>query len=293
MSAISASLVKELREKTNAGMMDCKNALVESNGDLEAAEELLRKKGIARAGKKADREAKEGLIVAAISGDGATGLLLEVNCETDFVAKNDNFRNFADSLAQVLLATPVETPEDFLAAAHPSGGTVDEVVKAKIAEIGENIQVRRLVRYEAAPGAKLATYIHMQGRVGVLLEATAGNAATFDNDAVLTTVKDITLHIAASSPVAVGRDEVDPALVAKEREIAAESDRCKGKPQNVVEKIVDGMIGKFYSQICLLEQGFVKNPDQTISDLLAATGKQAGDTLGVTRFRRMAIGEAS
>ncbi len=292
MTQISALLVKELREKTNVGMMDCKSALVEAGGDLEAAEDILRKKGIAKAGKKADREAKEGLVTALIREDGVVGVLLEVNCETDFVAKNENFRAFTDELALVLLATEVEDAAGFLAAPHPGGGTVEDVVKEKIAEIGENILIRRLARFETGANGRLASYIHMQGRVGVLLELEAGKGSdSFGADGVAEVVKDITLHIAAASPSCVRREELDPALVAKEREIAAE--QVKGKPENVIEKIVDGKMGKFFAQVCLLEQGFIKDTDKTVGALLDETGAKAGDSLTVTRFKRLAIGEAS
>lgn len=292
MSQISASLVKELREKTNVGMMDCKAALVEAGGDLEAAEDILRKKGIAKAGKKADREAKEGLITVVIREDGGVGVLLEVNCETDFVAKNDNFRAFTDELAGILLATEVEDAAGFLSSAHPSGGTVEDVVKEKIAEIGENILIRRLARFETGANGRLASYIHMQGRVGVLLELEAGKGSdSFNADGVAEVVKDITLHIAAANPSCVRREELDPALVAKEREIAAE--QVKGKPENVIEKIVDGKMGKFYAQVCLLEQGFIKDTDKTVGQLLEETGAKVGDSFTVTRFKRLGIGQAS
>ena len=292
MTTISASLVKELREKTNAGMMECKGALLETKGDLVLAEELLRQKGIIKAGKKADRAAKEGIVAAAISPDGRTGILIEVNCETDFVAKNENFRAFVDGMAQHLLATDVADGDRdaFLATTHPAGGTVEEAIKGKIAEIGENIVARRIARFTTGPNGRLASYIHMKGRVGVLLEASATKPATFENEDVLATVKDITLHITAASPLCIRRDEVPAELVAKEREIYAE--QVKDKPAAVLEKIVDGKMVKFYSQVCLVEQGFVRDPDQTVADLLKAVGGKAGDTLAIERFRRFAIGEA-
>ena len=292
MAEITASLVKELREKTNAGMMDCKAALTESNGDLAVAEDILRKKGIAKAGKKADREAKDGCIQSAISACGSTGTMLEVNCETDFVSKNENFRGFVDELSKVLQATPIADGDTaaFLATQHPSGLVVEEVIKSKIAELGENIVVKRLARFEASPATRLATYIHMQGRVGVLLEVAAGNAATLGLDEVKAAVQDITLHICASSPICISRDDVPEDVVAKEREIAAE--QVKDKPAAAIAKIVEGKLGKFFSQICLLEQGFIKDPDQTIADLLKSIGSKAGDTITVKRFKRFAIGEA-
>lgn len=292
MSAITASLVKELREKTNAGMMDCKAALTEANGDLAAAEDILRKKGIAKAGKKADREAKDGLVHAAISADGTTGTMIEVNCETDFVSKNENFRGFVQELSSLLQGTAVADGDTaaFLATPAAGGLSVEETVKAKIAEIGENIVIKRLARFTAEGNSRLASYIHMQGRVGVLLEVAAGKAETLQHADVKSVVQDITLHICAASPICISRAEVPTEVVEKEKEIAAE--QVKDKPAAAIAKIVEGKLGKYYSQVCLLEQGFIKDPDQTIADLLKATGSKAGDTLEVKRFKRFAIGEA-
>lgn len=290
MSAITASLVKELREKTNAGMMDCKAALTEANGDLAAAEDILRKKGIAKAGKKADREAKDGLVHASISADGRTGTMIEVNCETDFVSKNENFRGFVQELSALLQGSEVADVAAFLATPAASGLSVEETVKAKIAEIGENIVIKRLARFNAPENSRLASYIHMQGRVGVLLEVAAGKAGSLQNADVKAVVQDITLHICAASPICISRDEVPAEVVEKEREIAAE--QVKDKPAAAIAKIVEGKLGKYYSQVCLLEQGFIKDPDQTIADLLKTTGSKAGDTLEVKQFQRFAIGEA-
>jgi len=289
MTTISASLVKELREKTNAGMMDCKTALVEAGGDLDTAADILRKKGITKAGKKAERAAKDGCVYAAISEDGKTGILLEVGCETDFVSKNENFRTYVGQLGDVLLANEVADLDAFLALPHPSGGTVTDANNAKIAEIGENIVIRRIARYSGGENTRLATYIHMQGRVGVILEAKAEKGAAFSNEDVLTAIKDITLHITASSPEFLSSDEVSEAVVAKEREIYAE--QVKGKPENVIGRIVDGKMNKFYSQVCLLEQGFIKDPDKTVADLLKEVASKANDTVSIVRFERFAIGE--
>lgn len=294
MAEITASIVNELRRKTNAGMMDCKKALTEAAGDMEAAIDILRKKGIASHGKRADREAKEGAVQALLNADGTTGVLVEVNCETDFVGKNEGFRAFVDTVATQLLNNAAAGSD--LAAALgqtvPGGSlTLDEVIKAKGGEVGENIGLRRFVRYDAPANASIASYIHLGGKVGVLLEASAGKAETLASDAFKTLLKDINLHIAASSPIAIGRDAVDPEIVAKERAIYADSDRLKGKPAAAMEGILNGMIGKFFSQICLLEQGFVKDPDKTITQLVDETGKALGDTITITRFTRYALGE--
>lgn len=292
MAEITAQTVKELREKTNAGMMDCKKALTEAGGDLEQAIDILRKKGIASHTKRADREAKEGAVQALLNADATVGAMVEVNCETDFVGKNDGFRAFVNAVAEHIVANPVADADLPALLAQPfaaGGGTLDEGVKAKGGEVGENIVVRRFRRFEAAPGGRIAQYIHLGGKVGVLLEAGAEKPETLASDAFRTLLKDINLHIAASSPACIDRDGIAAELVAKEREIYAE--QVKNKPANVLEKIVDGKMVKFYSQVCLLEQGFVKDPDRSIRQLLAETGKSLGDSLTIRRFARFALGE--
>lgn len=265
MADITAELVRTLRDKTNAGMMDCKKALTETNGNLEEAETLLRKKGILKAEKKADRQTKEGVIHASING--SAGVLLEVNCETDFVAKNDNFKAFVTALGEKLAG-----------GADAAGEEVAEFVKSKIAEMGENIVLRRVQKFDAANGV-LQSYIHLGGRVGVLVQATAA-----DSDASRSILKDVAMHIAASSPRFLSRDEVSPEFIAREREIAAE--QVKDKPAAMVEKIVNGKIDKIVGENCLLDQPFIKNPDINV----AAHVKSGGD-IKLTRFVRFAVGE--
>lgn len=294
MAEITASTVNELRRKTNAGMMDCKKALTEAAGDMEAAIDILRKKGIASSSKRADREAKEGTVQAVLNADSTVGALVEVNCETDFVGKNEGFRAFVDTVAQQIVAAGPADGDLAGALAQPvpeASLSLEEVIKAKGGVVGENIVLRRFRRFAAPAGGALASYIHLGGKVGVLTEATAGKPETLASDAFKTLLKDINLHIAASSPICVGRDAVDPELVAKERAIYADSDRLKGKPAGVIEGILNGMIGKFFSQVCLLEQGFVKDPDKTIGQLVEETGKALGDTITITRFARFALGE--
>lgn len=294
MAAITASTVNELRQKTNAGMMDCKKALTETNGDMEAAIDILRKKGIASSAKRADREAKEGTVQAMLNADGTAGSLVEVNCETDFVGKNENFRGFVDVVAKQIIDGAPEDGDLPGALAQKVGATglsLEETIKEKGGIVGENIVLRRFRRFAAPANGAIASYIHLGGKVGVLLEATAGKAETLASETFKTLLKDINLHIAASSPAAVGRESVDPELVAKERAIYADSDRLKGKPAAAMEGILNGMIAKFYSQICLLEQGFVKDPDKTIAQLVEETGKSLGDTITITRFVRFALGE--
>jgi elongation factor Ts len=294
MAEITATTVNELRRKTNAGMMDCKKALTEAAGDMEAAIDILRKKGIASSSKRADREAKEGTVQAMLNADCTAGALVEVNCETDFVGKNESFRSFVDTVAQqIIAAAPADADLAGALAQNVASAnlSLDEVIKAKGGVVGENIVLRRFRRFAAPANGSLASYIHLGGKVGVLLEATAGKAETLASDIFKTLLKDINLHIAASSPVCVGRDAIDPVLVAKERAIYADSDRLKGKPPAALEGILNGMIAKFFSQVCLLEQGFVKDPDKTIAQLVEETGKALGDTITVTRFVRFALGE--
>jgi elongation factor Ts len=278
MADISAADVAKLREMTGAGLMDCKKALVESNGDLDAAVDILRKKGIASASKKAGRDAKEGLIVKYVQPDDKLGLLVEVNCETDFVARNDSFRTFCDDVAKKLAANPnVELKDDIAAA---------------VAKIGENIKVSRHQRLEVSGNGMVAAYIHTGGKVGVLVEVGAGKEATVANEDFKQLVRDVTLQIAASSPVAVSRETVPPALVAKEREIASQSDRLKGKPPQAMEKILQGVIEKYYQTVCLLDQGFVKNPEITVKQHADTVAKQLGDEITIRRFVRFQVGEA-
>ena len=287
---ITASLVKELRQKTNAGMMDCKRALQETDGDMDAAIKLLREKGIAKAAKKADRAANEGVIAARIDPAGKSGILLEVNCETDFVSKNDNFRGFVDELANSLASGTATTIEE--AQSTPLGdGTVEDVVKAKVIEIGENLQFRRFVRFTVDGEGVVGSYIHMGGKVGVLLEVGCEKPETVENETFKTMVRDITLHIAASSPQGVSRDDIPADIVESEKDIFRAQMADSGKPPEIIEKIITGKLGKFFSENCLLEQGFVKDPDTTIGKLLENTGKEVGDTLTVRRFARYAVGE--
>jgi elongation factor Ts len=287
---ITATLVNDLRKKTNAGMMDCKRALEETKGDLEAAVTLLREKGIAKAGSKADRAANEGVITARISDDAKSGILLEVNCETDFVSKNENFQGFVAGLADSLIASQ---PADHAAAtqAQFNGLTVEDAVKAKVAEVGENLQFRKYVRFEVQGEGVVASYIHMGGRVGVLIEVGAGNAETAATAGFRELVKDLTLHIAAAAPRGLSREDIPAEVVEAEKSIFRVQLADSGKPANIIENIINGKIGKFFSESCFLEQGFVKDPDTSINKLLEAKGKELGDTLTVRRFVRFGLGE--
>ena len=293
MAQITAQMVKELRDKTNAGMMDCKAALSEAGGDMEEAATILRKKGIAGADKKASRAAKEGVIASSIDSESKSGTLLEVSCETDFVAKNENFRAAVDQLLNhIAESDKVDTVDSLLAQGFSGGeGTVEDFLKSKIAEMGENMVIPRFANYSVDGEGVVASYIHMQGKVGVLIEAGCGSADTAQNEAFRTLVKDITLHIAASSPICIGRDEVPSELVEKEKEIFRE--QMKDKPANVIDKIIGGKIDKYYSGVCLLEQAFVKDTDKTVGDLVKEKSTELGDEITIRRFTRYAVGETA
>ena len=271
---ITASMVKELRERTGSGMMECKKALVETDGDIEAAIELMRKSGLAKAGKRAGKVAAEGTIEIAEAADGRRVAMVEVNSETDFVSKGDDFRAFAAAVARTALE---QAPADLdaLLGAPLDGGSdsVDAVRQALVAKIGENINVRRFVLLEAGEGA-LASYLHGT-RIGVVVSHSGDEALG----------KDLAMHVAASRPVCVAEGDVPAELVAKEREIFTAQAAESGKPANIVEKMVEGRVRKFLAEVTLVGQPFVKNPDQSVGDLL----KQAGAT--VSGFARFEVGE--
>ena len=273
---IDAKQVAVLREKTGAGMMDCRKALVESNGEIEAAVDILRKKGTASAAKKAGRAANEGVIAQAILAGARTGVLVEVNCETDFVAKNESFLALTAGWAKTLAENPATDLEP---------ARVEAVTK-----VGENIQIRRHARIEVTGNGLVAAYIHLGGKIGVLLEVGAGKEDTVNRDEFKQLVRDITLHIAASNPTCLKREEVSAALLERERAIYVEQ-TPKDKPAPVIEKIIEGKMVKFYAGVCLLEQSFIKNPEQTITQLVAEKAKALGDTIEVRRFIRYQVGE--
>ena len=277
MTTISASQVKELREATNVGMMECKKALAEAGGDKDAAIKLLRERGLAIAGKKAERAANEGLVAAEVGGKGKVGAIVEVNCETDFVARNEVFQAFVAGVV-----TRAREEEGDLAAA------IKDDLVAKIAEIGENLMLGRYDRYVLEGSGVVASYIHLGGKVGVLMEVGCGKDETAAQAAFKEVAKDITLHIAACNPMYLAREEVPADVLEAEKEIFAK--QAEGKPENIIEKIVAGKIEKYFSQICLLEQGFVKDPDISVTGLLEKVGKELGDTLTIRRFVRYQIG---
>lgn len=287
---ITASLVKELRDKTNAGMMDCKKALTATEGDIDAAVTWLREKGISKAAAKADREASEGIIAARLSDDGKSGILVEVNCETDFVSRNEGFVTFVDEIADTLAASDAKNLEEALKVSK-GDGTLEDFVKSKVIEVGENLQLRKFERFDIADHGAIAQYIHMGGKVGVLVEVGAESGDTAVKDEFRDLVKDITLHIAAAAPKGLAREDIDASIVEAEKEVFRAQLANEGKPEQIIEKIIEGKIGKFFSESCLLEQAFVKDPDSTIKALVEGAGKKIGDTLVVRRFVRFGLGE--
>ena len=274
---ITASMVRDLREKTGAGMMDCKKALTETDGDMEKAIEYLREKGITKAAKKSDRIAAEGLVLAYVSEDGKVGAAVEVNSETDFVAKNDEFKNFVQTVAkQVAINNPADVPalldEESIEA---QGKKVSEVLIDKIAKIGENMSIRRFVRFETTDGL-IEKYIHGDGKIAVLVNMKNADSSL---------AKDICMQIAAAKPEFLNEQAVPEDRLNKEMEILKAQAINEGKPAEIAEKIVQGRVGKFYSEICLVDQEFVKNPDMKVKDLLKQNGAE------VIEFARIERGE--
>jgi len=270
--SISAAQVKELRERTGAGMMECKKALVETKGDIDAAIEHMRKSGLAKADKKAGRTAAEGIVAVQVSDDGKTAAIVEVNCETDFVAKGDDFIDMANGIAKRVLE---ERPADMdaLNALSLGDSTIGDTIKTKIAKIGENMSVRRFEIFET--NGTLGIYRHGD-RIGVLVDMDGGSEEL---------AKDISMHIAASKPTAVSADEVPAELIEKEKEIFTAQAAESGKPADIIEKMIDGRIRKFLQEITLLGQPFVKDPDQTVEKLLKGAGAK------VVKFTRIEVGE--
>jgi elongation factor Ts len=280
MAEITATDVSKLREMTGAGMMDCKKALVEAKGNMDGAVDILRKKGAATAAVKSAREAREGAIAQYIAPGGKLGVLVEVNSETDFVARNETFRAFCDEAAKRY--------------ANEASPNLEAEREALVAKIRENIKIARHAKMEVNGNGMIAGYIHTGAKVGVLVEVGAGKAETVGKEEFKQLVKDITLQIAAGHPHAVSREQVPADVTAKEREIAAQSDRLKGKPPQAMEKILQGVLEKFYQTYCLVDQGFVKrNSEVSVKEHVAQTAKQLGDEITIRRFVRFQVGEGA
>lgn len=265
MAEITAQMVKELREITGLGMMECKKALTEASGDMKAAEDLLRIKSGAKASKAAGRTAAEGMVAAHIARDGKSGALVEVNCETDFVARNEDFIGFGHSLAELLTTESIADNEALANARLSNGESVEEFRKALVMKLGENISIRRFARHQVAGAQdRLASYLH-GAKIGVMVDYTGGDPALG---------KDLAMHIAASKPVCVSSEQVSPELLERERQIYTAQAAESGKPADIVVRMVDGRIAKYLAEITLLGQPFVKNPDQTVKQLLAEKSAQ-------------------
>ncbi|MGB4589307.1 MAG: translation elongation factor Ts [Clostridiaceae bacterium] len=281
---ISAQAVKELREKTGAGMMDCKKALTEADGDMEKAIDILREKGLASAAKKSGRVASEGVIATFVSEDKKSGSIIELNCETDFVSANVDFVNLANAIAEVAAKSNAKDIEE-VKALSLNGGTVQDAVTGLIAKLGENMNLRRFVNFNA-PDGLVASYIHMGGKIGVVVQVKSDNTT----DGVTTVARDVAMHIAALNPAFLDQTSVDPDTIEREKEIYRVQALNEGKPANIVEKMIGGRINKFFKEVCLVNQQFVKNPDLSIAAYLKEESKKLGN-IEVVNFVRFEKGE--
>ena len=286
MAAITAAMVKELREMTDAGMMECKKALVEADGDMDKAVDVLRTRGLAAAAKKVGRATNEGTVMAIVSDDATKGAVVELNCETDFVGMNEKFKGYAEKIARAAMAANVEDVEA-LKAVNAEGETVEDVLTDAIHTLGENMNLARAAVVEAGG---VASYIHGGGKIGVLV--------TFDvegidpaSDEFQHCGRDVAMQVAAASPVSATRESVPAEVVAHEMEIYKAQAADSGKPENIQEKIATGRLEKFFKESCLTEQAFVKNPDQSVTDYVNEVAKKLGGTIKVTGFKRFMLGE--
>ena len=284
--AITAQMVKELREMTGAGMMDCKSALTETDGDMKAAAELLREKGIASAAKKAGRVAAEGLVKIAFSEDGSKGAIVEVNSETDYVAKNQEFVDFVDALAAKALTDGEKDMETFLGLDFLDGETVQSALQNKVAKIGENLNLRRF-QMLAAPGCKYVGYLHGNGRIGVLV----GFLTNASLEGITVLGKDLAMQVASMNPMFLDESQVDPDYIANEKKVMTQQVLNEGKKPEMVDKIVDGKIKKELKEICLLDQKFVKNSELTVRQYVDQVAKELGEDIKVASMIRYEVGE--
>lgn len=283
--AITAQMVKELRESTGAGMMDCKKALQEAEGNMERAVDILREKGLSKAAKKADRIAAEGLVAIEINEDNTVASMVEVNSETDFVAKNEDFKTFVKDAAVMALSTESKDVAGLLAETHAEGQSLQDVLNERTAKIGEKLDLRRFVKLTTE--GQVAGYIHGGGKIGVLVEM----ATTARDAEVITMGRDIAMQVAAMNPKYVSRNDVDAEYIAHETEILTQQALNEGKPANIVEKMIKGRLEKQLKEVCLLEQPFVKNGDLTIKQLVTETAKKVGAEIEVVNVVRFEVGE--
>ena len=284
--AVTAQLVKELREKTGAGMMDCKKALVETDGDIEKAIELLREKGLAKAAKKAGRIAAEGLVKVAMTPDHDVASIVEVNSETDFVAKNEEFVQFVDKLAEMALNAENDDMEAFRSMYFEDEGTVEDALKSKIAKIGENLNIRRFHKLNT-PGVVYTSYIHGGGKIGVVVGIKTDASA----DEIETCAKDVAMQVASMSPKFVNDEQVDPGWLESETEIARQQLLNEGKPEELLERIIPGKIKAILKEVCLVDQKFVKNSDMTVAQYVESVAKEIGKPMTVVEMVRYEVGE--
>ncbi len=282
--AFTAKDVAALREKTGCGMMDCKKALTETGGDMEKAVEFLREKGLAAAAKKAGRIAAEGVVSAVVCKDCGTGVLIEVNSETDFVSKNEDFQNFVKGCGWAAIKSGANTVEELLAAKYDDALTVEEMLREKILTIGENLKIRRFEKYTGV----IETYIHGGGRIGVMC---AFDTDCADKPGFAEFAKDVCMQIAAANPSYLNKDQVPADVIEKEKEILMAQAINEGKPANIAEKMVMGRISKFYKENCLLDQAFVKDADLSVSKHMAAVAKELGGKIDIVKFVRYEKGE--
>lgn len=291
MAEITASLVKQLREKTGAGMMECKSALVEANGDLEEAEVVLRKRGLASAAKKSARSAKQGLIGVHISPDGRTGVLVEVNCESDFVARTEEFQQMVAAMAALIAAAKPADIAGLMATPTAEGPTVEEALKSKIAKIGENMVIPRFALHPAK--GVLGSYVHPGAQLAVLVDVTSSDPAAAGKPEFAELLHDIAMQVAAADPKFISKEEVTAEYLEKEKDIQRARALAEGKPEKIVDKVVEGRMAKYYEEVCLLEQPFIKENSITIAQLLAEKGKALGATLGIAGYVRFKVGETT
>jgi len=283
--AVTAKMVKDLRGRTGAGMMDCKNVLVETDGDIDKAIELLREKGLAKAAKKADRVAAQGLVRSAFSDDGKAAAIVEVNSETDFVAKNEEFIEFVENLAKLALDSDTDEMDAFMALPF-EGGTVKDALTAKVAKIGENLQIRRFEKLNQ-PGVVYTGYIHGNGTIGVIV----GMETEASAEEVFVTGKDVAMQVASMSPKFLDESAVDPAFIEEEKKVMKQQVLNEGKKPEMVDRIVEGKLKKELKEYCLVEQKFVKDSDVTVKEYVTKSGSEIGKPMKVASFVRFEVGE--
>ena len=288
MSEISAAAVVELRKMSGQGMMDCKKALQEANGDIEQAMDILRKKGLATLAKRAARETSEGVVVGKSTPDGTTATLATLCCETDFVAKSDDFVALAEKLADVAMACTADQGADSILATSVSGKTFNDILTETVSRTGEKMQVGDYAKYKLNGPGLIRTYIHFNSKVGTMLQIETDNDATGASDALKRIAADIAMHITATKPLALNKDQIDAKTIEREKAIFA--DQVKNKPANMVDKIVEGKMQKFYAENCLLQQAFVKDDSKSVAQVLSEAAKEAGGQAKITRFVRFEVG---